>query len=123
MKKILLILVLVLVGGSAAFFTLSFTAPDMLAAVGAFRILPAFGGKVTQVVKCNSGVLVYLKPVGSSPPSVMWSPGTKGYLYNMSAPPRANQNVLGVLGKPAVCTVGKFVVGGGPTIEFYGSSK
>lgn len=82
-----------------------------------------FGGQVTSIIRCNQGMLVYLKPAGSSPPSVMWINPSPLYRYNMAAPPHPGQYLLGMLGGAAVCVVGKIPVGGGPTIQFYGSSQ
>lgn len=96
---------------------------NLLAAVGG----SPYGGRVVSITRCNFGILVRLKPAGSSPDTVMWTPGTKGYLYNLSAPPKPGEWELGMLGGVSTCVVGSgkslTTIGSGKTILFYGSSK
>lgn len=76
-----------------------------------------FGGRViSPPVKCDVGVLFFVKGFPYSGP-VMWLPGTKPNLTTMGAPPVMTQCILGNLIPGFIpCTVAGAPAGGGPTI-------
>lgn len=77
-----------------------------------------FGGRVVSPpIKCDLGVLFFVKGLPYSGP-VMWTPGLKPNAVNMGAPPMFSQCVLGSLIPGFIpCTIKGAPVGGGPAIS------
>lgn len=79
-----------------------------------------FGGKVTSMTVCNSGILAYVKTSSAVLP-VMWYWGHLPYLSYI--PPHVGQQLLGMRASFTVpCWLGYYIVGYGFPIEYHGSS-
>jgi hypothetical protein len=80
----------------------------------------AFGGRVTAIQPCNTGILAYLA-TARGPLSVMWFWGNLPFASYL--PPHPGQYVLGRAGTTiAPCVLGTVPYGGGLPILYHGSS-
>jgi hypothetical protein len=89
----------------------------------AFSVVPdilPFGGKVTVVYPCNTGLLVYIKSIKGIIP-LMWLWGELPFLSHV--PPHPGQYILGrAFPTPVPCILGIIPIGVGFPIIYHGSS-
>lgn len=77
----------------------------LLAPSPTFAALISFGGRVTTVIPCSSGLHITIIPAGIFPVSYVWTPFT--LTFSVGPPRSPGQQVLGLADTVIPCFVGK----------------